>query len=132
MTPEQTQQLIGLFLVNLPFVVIILLGQRRGWWIDGKAHDREIAEKDKFIAFLTELWKTALTDKIAVEERSLKQSEAMKELTSVVRESLGFQKELVDDARQGSWDRSPDRRNQPARARTRRQPRSDGRGTTTS
>ena len=132
MTTEQAQGLVMLFIVNLPFVVVIVLGQRRGWWVDGKSHEREIAEKDKFIAFLTELWKTALTDKTAVEDRSLKQSEAMKELTSVVRESLGFQKELVDDARQRAWDGPSDGRNRSTRQRTRREPRPNSQGPTTS
>lgn len=119
MTPQQVEQLVAFFVINLPFVTVIVLGQRRGWWVDGRAHDREIAEKDKFIVFITDLWKKSLTDLSSVEERSLKQSEAMRELTGVVRESLGFQRQLVEEARQRDWewDRSLDGRNRQDRQR---------------
>lgn len=120
MTPEQQQFLVTFFVINLPVVMVIIIGQRRGWWIDGRAHERELAEKDKFIAFVVDLWKTTLEEKKSVELKSSQQSEAMKELTSVVRDSLNFNRELVEDA---------GRRSNSDRPRTRRVPRRNTQGT---
>jgi hypothetical protein len=51
-------------------------------------HKRELDDKDRQITFIDGLRKEAIADKKATEERIASQTEAMKELAGVVRESV--------------------------------------------
>jgi len=106
----------GLMLIlvtNLPLVVAFLIALNKKLLYTGASirekdeyANRMLAQKQDEVEFREQLRDEALKDKRAIEERSAKQAEALKELTDVVRQQLDFSERLISSAPFGpEWNR---------------------------
>lgn len=107
-----------LFLANLPIVIALFIAQQRGWFILGinhnaelKAKDDQLAAKDKTIEFRELLRQEVIKDRQLLEERDKEKTEALRELTEVVKQTLALNDRLLNETLTQRWDGS-DRRTQ--------------------
>src|SRR5690349_12376416 len=83
-------------------------------------HAKQLAEKDNQVEFVNSLRLEAIADKRAIEDRSSAQTDAIKELTNVVRQSIELTGTLAGESFH-EWDGSERRRNsKPTHPRARR------------
>lgn len=109
-----------LLVANFPLVAAFFIALTRKWVYTGTnvqeinaAHDKEIALKDKDIQFREQLRQEALADIFALKAADKEKSEAIKELTTVVNNTLELNERLLDETLGQRWDGS-DRRSKPA------------------
>lgn len=98
-----------LFIANLPVVIALFVAQQRGWFVLGLTHNNTMADKDKQIEFREQLRQEAITDRDALAERDKDKTEALRELTEVVKQTLALNDRLLNETLNQRWDGS-DRR----------------------
>lgn len=84
----------------------------------GRTFDREMVNKETEIAFREQLRKEALADKALLEARDRERTEAMRELTNVIEQSLALNEKLVQETIR-EWDGYDRRRANKTSNRTR-------------
>lgn len=105
-----------LFVANLPIVIALFIAQSRGWFVLGINHTAELTAKDKIIEakekeaqFRESLRQEVLADRRLLEEKDKEKTEALRELTEVVKQTLQLNDRLLNETLNQRWDGS-DRR----------------------
>lgn len=85
----------------------------------GITFTREMEDKDKDIAFREQLRQEALNDRKIIEDRDKEKTDALRELTEVVKQTLELNDRLLNEALSEGWD-GRERRATKVASRTRR------------
>lgn len=104
-----------LFIANLPVVIALFVAQQKGWFVLGithnkniedkdKEYNRVIADKDREIAFREQLRQEVLLDREVLQERDKEKTEALRELTEVVQQTLKLNDRLLNETLNQGWD----------------------------
>ena len=93
-----------LFIANLPIVAVLFVALQKRWIIMGVTFTREMDDKDKDIAFREQLRQEALNDRRVIEERDKEKTDALRELTEVVKQTLELNDRLLNEALDQGWD----------------------------
>jgi hypothetical protein len=104
---------------NLPEVIALLIALQRRWIVMGVTHSAEIEAKDKEIQFREQLRQETLKDIEILREDDQKKTEALRDLTDVVKQSSQLVEKLLDEALDQRWDGNERRTPRPS-PRTRR------------
>ena len=93
-----------LFAANLPVVTALFIALQKKWIIMGVSFSREMDQKDKELIFREQLRQEALNDLRTREERDKEKTEALRELTEVVKQTLELNDRLLNETLGQRWD----------------------------
>lgn len=111
------EQIWLLLAANFPLVAAFFIALQRGWIYIGRTYDNEIKNKNEDIAFREKLRQEAMEEAKLLRERDKEKTDAIKELTNVVSQSLDLNEKLVaNDLKE--WD-GYDRRKRATTSRAR-------------
>ena len=107
------------FIANLPLLAALFWALQKKWIIMGVTFTREMEQKDQEIAFREQLRQEVLADTAALKERDKEKTEALREITEVVKQTLALNDRLLNENLQG-WDGYDRRSTSKTTPRTRR------------
>lgn len=101
-----------LFIANLPIVIVLFVALQKNWIVMGVSHNNEVENLKNDATYRESLRQEVLVDRRLLEERDKDKTEALRELTEVVRQTLALNDRLLNETLNKRWDGS-DRRNSP-------------------
>lgn len=101
---EVSQDFWTLFLANLPIVIALFIALQKRWIVTGVSYNTIVEEKNKDIAFRESLRQEALSDRRLLEEKDKEKTEALRELTDVVKQTLVLNDRLLNETLNQRWD----------------------------
>lgn len=111
-----------LFVANLPIVIALFVALQKRWIVTGVSYNSEMESRNKEVAYREELRQEVLLDRRMLEERDKEKTEALRELTEVVKQTLALNDRLLNEALDQRWDGNSERRKTQDSSRTRRGP----------
>lgn len=92
------------FIANLPLLAALFWALQKKWIIMGVTFEREITDLKAQIDFREKLRQEAINDLSLLRERDREKTDALRELTSVVDQTLKLNDRLLSEALDQRWD----------------------------